>query len=107
MSNVAKKSVCVDSEKEIDSLIGDDSGFEEIRTTLVSRNITVFNRRTSIRLEPEMWKALKEIATRENCTIHDVCTLISLRKREKTSLTAGIRVVYDVVLQGCGHRRWA
>ena len=63
-----------------------------VRTTLVSRNITVNGRRTSVRLEPEMWQALREIAKRERCTIHDICTLISMRKNSKTSLTAAIRV---------------
>ena len=29
---------------------------------------------------------------REACSIHDVCSLVSLRKRENTSLTAAIRV---------------
>lgn len=62
------------------------------KSTLVSRNITILGRRTSVRLEPEMWMALKEIAKRERCTIHDICSLISLRKNEKTSLTAAIRV---------------
>ena len=80
-----------------------------VKTTLVSRNITVFNRRTSIRLEPEMWRALKEISERENCSIHDVCTLISLRKREKTSLTAAIRVFlmlyYKAAATDDGHKR--
>jgi len=64
----------------------------ENRSTLVSRNITVLGKRTSVRLEPEMWKELKGIAKREQCTIHDLCTLISLRKNAKTSLTAAIRV---------------
>ncbi len=61
-------------------------------STLVSRNITVGGRRTSVRLEPEMWRALKEISTRESCTIHELCTLISFRKNKRTSLTAAIRV---------------
>lgn len=65
---------------------------EETKTTLLSRNITVDGRRTSVRLEPEMWNSLYDIAKRENCTIHDICTLISLRKNPKTSLTAAIRV---------------
>lgn len=39
-----------------------------------------------------MWGALKEIAKREKCSIHDICTLISMRKNEHTSLTAAIRV---------------
>jgi len=61
-------------------------------STLVSRNITVSGRRTSVRLEPEMWRALKEISTRENCSIHELCTLIHFRKNRRTSLTAAIRV---------------
>ncbi len=64
----------------------------EIKSTLVSRNITVFGRRTSVRLEPEMWASLREISEREGCSIHDVCTLIGMRKKENTSLTAAIRV---------------
>lgn len=61
-------------------------------STLVSRNITVCGRRTSVRLEPEMWRALKEISARENCSIHELCSLISFRKNKRTSLTAAIRV---------------
>lgn len=61
-------------------------------SSLVSRNITVTGKRTSVRLEPEMWAAIKDIADREECTIHDVCTLIALRKKQNSSLTAAIRV---------------
>ena len=64
----------------------------EVKSTLVSRNITVFGKRTSVRLEPEMWASLREISEREGCSIHDVCTLIGMRKKENTSLTAAIRV---------------
>ncbi len=64
----------------------------ENKSSLVSRNITVLGRRTSVRLEPEMWRELKGISEREECTIHDLCSLISLRKNKKTSLTAAIRV---------------
>ena len=64
----------------------------EVKTTLLSRNITVNGRRTSVRLEPEMWSSLYDIAKREDCSIHDICTLISIRKNPKTSLTAAIRV---------------
>lgn len=65
---------------------------EETGSTLVSRNITVNGKRTSVRLEPEMWRALKEISTRENCSIHELCSLIAFRKNKRTSLTAAIRV---------------
>lgn len=64
----------------------------EIKTTLISRNITVSGRRTSVRLEPEMWSALRDIARREHCSIHDICSLIGIRKNPQTSLTAAIRV---------------
>jgi predicted DNA-binding ribbon-helix-helix protein len=65
---------------------------EESKSTLLLKNITVLGKRTSIRLEPEMWQELKNIAKREKCTIHDLCSLISLRKNPNTSLTAAIRV---------------
>ena len=62
------------------------------QSSLVSRNITVLKRRTSIRLEPEMWASLNDIAMREHCSVHDICTLVYVRKKPETSLTAAIRV---------------
>lgn len=62
------------------------------KSTLVSCNITILGRRTSVRLEPAMWNALHEIARREKCRVHDICSLVHLRKNQKTSLTAAIRV---------------
>ncbi len=64
----------------------------ENKTSLISKNITVSGRRTSVRLEPEMWKSLEEIAKRERCSIHDICTLIYRCKKDNSSLTASIRV---------------
>lgn len=61
-------------------------------SSLISRNITVLKRRTSVRLEPEMWVALRDIARRESCSVHDLCSLIYVRKSDNTSLTAAIRV---------------
>ncbi len=60
-------------------------------TTLVSRNITLSNRRTSIRLEPEMWDALGEICSRESSTVHEIVARID-RERSQSGLTAGVRV---------------
>ncbi|GJL84568.1 MAG: hypothetical protein DHS20C02_03430 [Micavibrio sp.] len=81
---------------------------QDIKSTLVSRNITVFGRRTSVRLEPEMWMALREIAKREKCSIHDICSLIGVRKNENTSLTAAIRVFLMLYFRSAstetGHR---
>ena len=63
-----------------------------VSSSLISKNITIRGHRTSVRLEPEMWDALYDIALRESTTIHNICSLISLRKMDETSLTAAIRV---------------
>ncbi len=62
------------------------------RSTLVSKNITILGRRTSVRLEPEMWDALYDVAKREDASIHNICSLIHLRKVQESTLTAAIRV---------------
>jgi predicted DNA-binding ribbon-helix-helix protein len=62
------------------------------RSTLVSRNVVVSSRRTSVRLEPEMWDGLREICLRERTNLHQICTTVSLQKLDETSLTAAIRV---------------
>jgi len=88
-----------------------EEGDDEFRSTLVSRNITVCGRRTSVRLEPEMWTALRDIAKREQCRIHDVCSLIDMRKNPRTSLTAAIRVFLMLYFRAAstedGHARAA
>ncbi len=61
-------------------------------SALISRNITVLGKRTSIRLEAQMWVALKEIAARERCSIHDLCSLVASRRKPGLSLTASIRI---------------
>ncbi len=61
-------------------------------TALVSRNVTVLGKRTSIRLEVQMWSAIKEIAEREHCTVHELCSLIAMRRKPGLSLTASIRI---------------
>ncbi len=57
-----------------------------------SRNVYVGTHRTSIRLEPEMWIALKEVSSIENCSIHNICTLVNLKKPPHYSLAAAVRV---------------
>lgn len=89
-----------------------ESVFEPIsgdeQSSLVSKNITIFNRRTSVRLEPQMWEALYDIAKRERCSAHDICSLVYVRKNEGTSLTAAIRVFlmlyYRAATTEEGHR---
>jgi predicted DNA-binding ribbon-helix-helix protein len=86
-----------------------DSSTEIYKTTLISKNITVSRRRTSVRLEPEMWLALRDIARREKCSIHDICSLVSVRKNARTSLTAAIRVFLMLYFRAAsteeGHRK--
>jgi predicted DNA-binding ribbon-helix-helix protein len=78
-------------------------------STLISHNVMIDGRRTSVRLEKEMWMGLKQIARREDCSVHDLCTAISQRKRQATSLTAAIRVFvmayYQAAATDEGHRR--
>lgn len=62
------------------------------QSALISRNITVLGKRTSIRLESQMWSSLKEIAEREHCTTHELCSLIASRRKAGLSLTASIRI---------------
>lgn len=63
-----------------------------MRSTLVSRNMTIAGHRTSVRLEPEMWSGLSEICRRERASLHEIGTSVAMRKQESTSLTAAIRV---------------
>jgi predicted DNA-binding ribbon-helix-helix protein len=60
-------------------------------SSLVSRNITVDGRRTSVRLEPLMWEALEEISTREGKPLGRLATEIDSCRRA-SSLTSAIRV---------------
>ena len=62
------------------------------RSTLVMRNITVSGHRTSIRLEPEMWVALRDIALQEATSVNQLCSHVAQGKNQHTSLTAAIRV---------------
>jgi len=58
---------------------------------LVSRNVTVSGRRTSIRLEQEMWDCMAEIARRERLSIHQIASVVAAL-RQGSSLTAKLRV---------------
>jgi predicted DNA-binding ribbon-helix-helix protein len=60
-------------------------------SSLVKRNIVVAGHRTSARLEPVMWEALREIACRNATTLNELVTDIDVNRGE-SSLTAAIRV---------------
>ncbi|MBU6474841.1 MAG: ribbon-helix-helix domain-containing protein [Alphaproteobacteria bacterium] len=61
-------------------------------STLQSKNIRIHKHRTSVRLEPEMWSALNEIAALEGCSIHDLCGAVHDLKGPGASFTAALRV---------------
>ena len=61
------------------------------KSILESRNVTVGNKRTSMRLEPQMWDSLEKIARNEGVTINSLCTQIDLR-RGSVGLTSATRV---------------
>jgi predicted DNA-binding ribbon-helix-helix protein len=60
---------------------------------LISRNVTVRGRRTSMRLEASMWDALGEICRREVVTLAELCTAVAQAKRPALTLTAALRVL--------------
>lgn len=61
------------------------------RSALVTRNVWVRERRTSIKLEPAFWDLLTAVSERENLTIHEICALIAARAGD-FGLTGAIRV---------------
>ncbi|MBI1209252.1 MAG: hypothetical protein GC191_18445 [Azospirillum sp.] len=74
----------------------------QISGKLHNRNITICGRRTSLRLEPTMWQALIQIADRECCTIHEICTAAAKARHPDSTVTAAVRafiVNYYVHLQ--------
>jgi predicted DNA-binding ribbon-helix-helix protein len=60
-------------------------------SALTIRNIVVAGHRTSVRLEPVMWDALRDIAQVLGLHLNDLVTEID-RRRTVPNLTAAIRV---------------
>lgn len=70
----------------------DDEPFARTGSPLGSRNLIIVGRRTTVRLEDEMWAALKDIAEGEGFTVHDLAGRIHRRKKSGQSFTSAIRV---------------
>lgn len=60
-------------------------------SSLVLKNISIGDRRTSVRIEPKMWDALLEMAKGTGLSVHDIATLVD-RTRRSSSFTAALRV---------------
>jgi predicted DNA-binding ribbon-helix-helix protein len=90
-------------------LASDNGPRPDKHSALVMRNISVRGRRTSIRLEPQIWDTLAEICCREFCTPHDVCSYVAERKPPHGSLTSSLRVFILNYFRTCatedGHHR--
>jgi predicted DNA-binding ribbon-helix-helix protein len=97
------------SNKTADDLSGHRPEASLANSTLISRNVTVAGRRTSVRLEPAMWQGFFDIAGRERLSIHQIATAIERRKPLETSLTAAMRVFVMAYFRAAatetGHRR--
>jgi len=63
------------------------------KSTLESYNLFVDRGRTSVRLEPQMWDALNDIARREGRTVNAIAAEIDRHMPPESSLTSAIRVV--------------
>ena len=58
---------------------------------LICRNVRVAGRRTSIKLEADMWEALQEICERSGRSLHEVCTE-AYRRRDSSNFTSAVRL---------------
>jgi len=61
-------------------------------SSLIIRNVTVLGKRTSLRMEPEIWEALADVCKRENVHRDHICSLVAERKAPESSLTGALRV---------------
>ncbi len=80
---------------------------------LRSRNVTIKGHRTSLRLEEEFWDGLSDICEREGLSVHELCSLIDLRRHgsSRTSAVRAFIVTYFRVVAGNSgagdsHRAW-
>ncbi len=60
--------------------------------SLSNRVISIYNRKTSMRLAPAEWKAIDTICKRENIKRKKLFELIDANKDEKLGLTSSVRL---------------
>jgi predicted DNA-binding ribbon-helix-helix protein len=66
------------------------SEHDRARSSLVMHNIVVDGHRTTVRLEPVIWDALRDIARQQAVTVHYLVSAIA-RRRTASSLSSEIR----------------
>ena len=60
--------------------------------SLSNRVISIYNRKTSMRLAPAEWKAIDTICKRENIKRKNLFELIQANKDDKLGLTSSVRL---------------
>jgi predicted DNA-binding ribbon-helix-helix protein len=79
---------------------------EEFRGRLISRNIRIGERRTSLRLTCLTWRLLHDMAQGASGTVDELCTTINSEKPHATPLSVAIRAaVLRYHLDADGRRR--
>ena len=73
---------------------------ESVRSALLSHNVYVAGHRTSVRLEPVIWRALQDIARQQKVTVHDLVSDIDRRRTVSGGLSSAIRAYVVVYLSG-------
>jgi len=71
---------------------------------LVNRNVIATSGRTSMRLEPELWGALREICQRETITLSDLIQRIE-QKGHPGGRTSAIRVYVVIYFRDAAQQR--
>jgi predicted DNA-binding ribbon-helix-helix protein len=62
------------------------------KSTVKKRSIALRDRKTSVTLENEFWKALKEIAATQRTTISELVDTIASRRHLRVKLSSAIRL---------------
>jgi predicted DNA-binding ribbon-helix-helix protein len=76
---------------------------ESVRSSLVRHNVYVAGHRTSIRIEPVIWRALHDIARQQKVTLHDLVSDIDRTRPGSGGLSSAIRA-YVVAYLAAGLR---
>jgi predicted DNA-binding ribbon-helix-helix protein len=76
-------------------------------SSLVTRNVRIGKRRTSVRLEEPLWAALDDIVKSEGVTMHELCTCIASERNSNEKVggfTSALRVYVVKYLRECAER---
>lgn len=63
-----------------------------MRSSLVTRNVRIHDRRTSVRLEPQLWRALETIAELEAVDLNEICSRVEDSRGPDGGFTSALRV---------------